>query len=168
MSLDIKPNASLTFILTTLIELDKNIDIELYLLTNENKQLFHVGSLIISIDDLMNPNNERVLNLNALEDQPSSSENFHLFEICFSLGNSLMYQQAFIYLNTLFRMDVKIESTSSFHFIEHFTQLLENIGFKNIFNIPNVYLRVNRGNIFEHVLIHIVNEDDFIVHFYAE
>jgi hypothetical protein len=81
MSLDIKPNASLTFILTTLIELDKNIDIELYLLTNENKQLFHVGSLIISIDDLMNPNNERVLNLNALEDQPSSSENFDLFEI---------------------------------------------------------------------------------------
>ncbi len=91
----------------------------------------------------------------------------------FSLENSLMYQQAFIYLNTLVRLDVKIESSSKIHFIEHFKQLLENIGFKYIVNISNVYLRVNEGNIFEHIMIHIVNEgdymeDDLIVHFYAE
>ena len=84
-----------------------------------------------------------------------------------------MYQQAFIYLNTLVRLDVKIESSSKFHSIEHFKQLLENIGFKCIVNISNVYLRVHEGNIFEHIMIHIINgedyiEDDLIVHFYAE
>ncbi|CAF1370973.1 unnamed protein product [Adineta steineri] len=43
----------------------------------------------------------------------------------------------------------------------------------SILILPNVYIRVNQGNIFEHVLIHLVNEDDvieedLIVHFYAE
>ncbi|CAF4596100.1 unnamed protein product, partial [Rotaria sp. Silwood2] len=78
-----------TFILTTIIELDKDIDIELYLLIDDDNKLFHVGSINILIDDLMNPNNERILKLNALETESM---------------NSLMYRQALIYLNTLFRV----------------------------------------------------------------
>jgi hypothetical protein len=79
-----------------------------------------------------------------------------------------MYRQALIYLSTLFRFNVTIQSTSKLHFIEHFRQLLTNIGFKHIISIPNVYIRVNQGNIFEHALVHLVNEDELIVHFYAE
>ncbi|CAF2514154.1 unnamed protein product [Rotaria sp. Silwood2] len=60
-----------TFILTTIIELDKDIDIELYLLIDDDNKLFHVGSINILIDDLMNPNNERILKLNALETESS-------------------------------------------------------------------------------------------------
>ncbi|CAF2724379.1 unnamed protein product [Rotaria sp. Silwood2] len=147
-----------TFILTTIIELDKDIDIELYLLIDDDNKLFHVGSINILIDDLMNPNNERILKLNALETESM---------------NSLMYRQALIYLNTLFRLDINIQSITKLHLIEHFRQLLSNIGFNSIIHIPNVYIRNNKGNIFEHALIHLVNEDDFIVddlivHFYAE
>ncbi|CAF4621056.1 unnamed protein product, partial [Rotaria sp. Silwood2] len=76
-------------------------------------------------------------------------------------------------LNTLFRLDINIQSITKLHLIEHFRQLLSNIGFNSIIHIPNVYIRNNKGNIFEHALIHLVNEDDFIVddlivHFYAE
>ncbi|CAF0792750.1 unnamed protein product [Rotaria sordida] len=160
-SFNLNSNSCLTFILTTLIELDKNIDIELYLLINDNNKIFHVSSINILIDDLINPNNERILKLNTLETESM---------------NNLMYRQALIYLNTLFRLDINIQSTTTttkFHLIKHFKQLLSNMGFNSINHIPNVYIRINQGNIFEHVLIHLVNEDDLIVddlivHFYAE
>jgi len=148
----LNPNSSLTFILTTLIELDKDLDIELYLLINDNNKLFHIGSINITIDDLINSNNQRILNLNTLENSP----------------NNLMYQQALIYLNTLFRLSINIESTSKFQFIEHFQELLSTIEFKPILNQPNFYIRINEGNIFEHILIHFVNQDDLIIHFYAK
>ncbi|CAF3340249.1 unnamed protein product [Rotaria sp. Silwood1] len=156
---NLNSNSCMTFILTTLIELDKDIDIELYLLINDNNKLFRVGSINILIDDLIHPNNERILKLNALE-----TESIY----------SLMYRQALIYVNTLFRLDLNIQSTTTkFQLIEHFRQLLSTIGFNPIIHMPNVYIRVNKGNIFEHVLIHLVNEDNFIVddlivHFYAE
>jgi hypothetical protein len=84
-----------------------------------------------------------------------------------------MYRHALIYLNTLFRLDISIQSTSKVQLIQYFQQLLSNIGFQKMISIPNVYIRVNEGNIFEHVAIHLVNEDqvimdDLIVHFYAE
>jgi len=91
-----------------------------------------------------------------------------IFILILILANNLMYQQALIYLNTLFRLSINIESTSKVHFIEHFRQLLLTIGFKQILNLPNVYIRVNQGNIFEHVLIQLDIKDDLIVHFYAE
>ncbi|CAF1558443.1 unnamed protein product [Adineta steineri] len=155
---NLNPNSSRTLILTTSIELDRDNDIELYLLINDNNKLFHINSIHISIEDLFNSNNERILKMNALEVESTSH---------------FMYRQAFIYMNTLFRLDVNIQSPSKFHLIEHFRQLLINLGFKHIISLPNVYIRVNQGNIFEHVLIHLVNEDDvieedLIVHFYAE
>jgi len=153
MILNLNPNSSLTFSLKTFIELDKDIDIELYLLINDNNKLFHIGSIHITIDDLINSNNQRILNLNVLENE---------------LAKNLMYQQAFIYLNTLFRLSINIESISKHDFIEHLQQLLLTIGFKHILNQSNVYIRINEGNIFEHILIHIVNEEDLIVHFYAK
>jgi len=67
----LKPNLSQTFLLTTLIELDKDIDIQLYLLINDNNKLFYVGSINITIDDLINSNNERILKLNILENESS-------------------------------------------------------------------------------------------------
>lgn len=84
-----------------------------------------------------------------------------------------MYRQAFVYLNTLFRLDVTIQSaTTKFQLIEHFRELLSNLGYNRIINLSNVYMRVNEGNIFEHAAIQLVNEDDFItdeliVRFYA-
>ncbi|CAF4736611.1 unnamed protein product [Rotaria socialis] len=161
MNFNSNSSSSLTFILTTLIELDRDIDLELYLLTNDNNndnKIFRIGSVNISMDDLIKPNNERILKLNALETESR---------------NSLVYQQAFIYLNTLFRLEMKLQSTIRIHLIEHFRQLLSNLGFNSIIHVPNVYIRINKGNIFEHVLIHLINDDDFIaedliVHFYAE
>jgi hypothetical protein len=152
MILNLNPNSSLTFSLKTFIELDKDIDIELYLLINNSNKLFHIGSINITIDDLINSNNQRILNLNLLENE----------------SKFLIYQQAFIYFNTLFRLSINIESISKFDFIEHLRQLLLTIGFKHILNQSNIYIRINEGNIFEHILIHIVNEDDLIVHFYAK
>ncbi|CAF3453563.1 unnamed protein product [Rotaria socialis] len=161
MNFNSNSSSSLTFILTTLIELDRDIDLELYLLTNDNNnnnKIFRIGSVNISMDDLIKPNNERILKLNALETESR---------------NSLVYQQAFIYLNTLFRLEMNLQSTIKIHLIEHFRQLLSNLGFNSIIHVPNVYIRINKGNIFEHVVIHLINEDDFIaedliVHFYAE
>ncbi|CAF4180315.1 unnamed protein product [Rotaria magnacalcarata] len=162
MNFSSNSSSSLTFILTTLIELDRDIDLELYLLTNDNNnnnnKLFRIGSVNISMDDLIKPNNERILKLNALETESR---------------NSLEYQQAFIYLNTLFRLEMNLQSTIKIHLIEHFRQLLSNLGFSSIIHVPNVYIRINKGNIFEHIVIHLINEDDLIaedlnVHFYAE
>ena len=66
-----------------------------------------------------------------------------------------------------------IQSVSKFHLTEQFQQLLAAIAFEPIVSLSNVYMRVNKGGLFEHVLIHLVNEDelvidDLIVHFYAE
>jgi len=71
MILNLNPNSSLIFSLKTFIELDKDIDIELYLLINDNNKLFHIGSINITIDDLINLNNQRILNLNLLQNQLS-------------------------------------------------------------------------------------------------
>ena len=62
---------------------------------------------------------------------------------------------------------------SKFHLTEQFQELLFDLGFERIVSLSNVYMRVNGGGLFEHVLIHLVNEDelvidDLIVHFYAE
>ncbi|UJR25167.1 hypothetical protein I4U23_006523 [Adineta vaga] len=146
-------NSSLTFILTTFIELDQNIDIELYLFINDNQKLYRVSTLIISLDDLINPNHERILNMNALEMEPI----YHF-----------KYRQALIYCSTLSRFDINIQSTSTIRFIEYFQQLLMNMGFKQLITIPNGYIRVNQGNIFEHAMIHFIEDNDLIVHFYAE
>jgi hypothetical protein len=70
-----------------------------------------------------------------------------------------MSHQAFIYLNTLFRLNLHIESTT------HLRELLSTIGFQQIVHLSNVYIRINQGTIFEHILIH---QDDSIVHFYAK
>ena len=73
-----------------------------------------------------------------------------------------------IYLNSLFRLSVAIESPSTFRLFEHFQELISTIGFKQMPHLSNGYIRVNEGNIFEHVAIHLVPEDDFIVHLYAK
>jgi hypothetical protein len=141
MNFSLKPQSSLIFTLITSIELDKNIDIDLYLLINDNNKLYHVGSIDITIDDLINPNIDRILKLNSFENE-----------------------QTFIYLNTLSRLDLHIESTSKLHF----HQLLTTIGFDQIPNLSNVFIRISEGTIFEHILIDLTNNDDFIVHFYAK
>lgn len=85
-----------------------------------------------------------------------------------------MYHQAFMYLNTLCRLDINFQlTTSKNQFVENFGLLLSTIGFNRVTRIPNAYIRIGEGNVFEHVLIHWINEDDFtddglIVHFYAE
>jgi len=143
MIFTLNPQSSLIFTLITLIELDQDIDIDLYLLINDNNQLYHVGSISITIDDLINLNNDRILKINSLEN---------------------ISPQVFIYLNTLFRLNLHIESTSKLSI----RQLLSTIGFQQILHLSNVYIRINQGNIFEHILIHLLNEDDSIVHFYAK
>ncbi|CAF1167076.1 unnamed protein product [Adineta ricciae] len=149
----LNPNSSLTFILSTSIELDKDIDIDLYLFIGDTQKLYRVGAIFVSLDDLINPNNERILNMNALEMEPT----YHL-----------KYRQAFIYFSTLSSLSITIQSTSKFQLIEHFQQLLTTIGFKQILTLSNMYVRVSQGNIFEHVLIQFVDEDDLFVHFYAQ
>ncbi|CAF1241902.1 unnamed protein product [Adineta ricciae] len=149
----LNPNSSLTFILSTSIELDKDIDIDLYLFIGDTQKVYRVGAIFVSLDDLINPNNERILNMNALEMEPA----YHL-----------KYRQAFIYFSTLSSLSITIESTSKFHLIENFQQLLTTIGFKQILTLSNMYVRVSQGNIFEHVLIQFVDEDDLLVHFYAQ
>ena len=67
----INPQSSLTLILTTTIELDRDFDIDLYLFINDNNKLFHLTSIVFTIDDLINPNNNRVLKMNTLENQSS-------------------------------------------------------------------------------------------------
>lgn len=67
-------------------------------------------------------------------------------------------------------MSLNIESTSKYDLIEHFHQLLSTIDFKKI---SNVYIRYNPGDIFEHAVVYLANEDEFIVddlivHFYAK
>lgn len=146
MIFHINPNSCLTFILTTSIELDKDLDFELYLLINNLNKFFHINSINITIDDLFYSNNQRILNLNILE-------------------NNLIYQQAMIYLNTLFHYSINIETISKIDFIEHFQQLLSTIGFKAFPNSTDFYIRINEGNIFEHIVIH---QDELVIHFYAK
>ena len=166
----LNPNSSLTFILSTSIELDKDIDMDLYLFIGDTKKLYRVGAIFVSLDDLINPNNERILNMNALEMEPSKISNVvnRLFLLAFDLAYHLKYRQAFIYFRTLSSLSITIQSTSKFHLIEHFQQLLTTIGFKQILTLSNMYVRVNQGNIFEHILIEFVDEDDLFVHFYAQ
>ena len=84
-----------------------------------------------------------------------------------------MHQQVLIYLNTLVRLGVTIESKSKIYLMEDLRALLSNLGFEAMRNVSNAYLRLDEGNIFEHALVHLVGEDEFmtadlIVHFYAE
>ena len=79
-----------------------------------------------------------------------------------------MYQQGLIYFQTFFRLTLNIQSTSKPALIEHFQQFLSTIGFRSIIDQSNVFIRINEGNIFENVLIHLVNEDNLIIRFYAK
>lgn len=76
-----------------------------------------------------------------------------------------MYQQGLIYFQTFFRLTINIRSTSKPAPIEQF---LSTIGFRSIIDQSNVFIRINEGNIFENVLIHLVDEDDLIIRFYAK
>ncbi len=58
---------------------------------NDNNKLFHVGSVIISIDDLINPNIERILKMNALENESSLLDIlFYLIIIYIFLGQQIV------------------------------------------------------------------------------
>lgn len=62
----------MTFVLTTTIELEKDIDFDLYLFVDDSsKKLYHIGSLVIPLDDLIHSNNRRILKLHTLEQQSS-------------------------------------------------------------------------------------------------
>lgn len=72
-------------------------------------------------------------------------------------------------MKTFFRLIVKIQSTAtSMALIEYFRQLLSITGFQTMIDQSNVYVRINEGSIFENVLIHLANEDDLTIHFYAK
>ncbi len=71
MIFNLNSQSSLILTLITSIELDKNIDIDLYLLINDNNKLFHAGSIGITLDDLINPTNDRILKLNSFANESS-------------------------------------------------------------------------------------------------
>lgn len=148
--------SAITFILTTSIELDREMDFDLYLLVNDKEKLARLGSIQLSIDDLIHSKHQRVLKMIAFDTQTDA-----------------MHQQMLIYLNTLFRFGVTIVSKSKIYLMEDLRALLSNLGFQAMRNVANAYLRLDEGNIFEHALVHLVGEDEFmtddlIVHFYAE
>lgn len=146
---NLNSNSSLTFILTTLIDLDKDFDIDLYLLIDNKNEIFYINSIHITIDDLFYLNNQRILNLNSIE-------------------NDFISQQIIIYLNTLYNLSINIQTLSKDDFLEHIQQLLLTIGFKSNENFQDFYFRICEGNIFEHIIIHLIHQDDIIVHFYAK
>ena len=163
--------SSMTFILTTSIEVDRDIDLELLLFRTDLSQLFRVGSIHLSIDDLMNPQQQRVLKIDEFNTEHSLYNDF----IHRSNNRDLFFrlENVSIYFNTFFRLDISIQSKSKFDLIGHCRRLFSNIGLKKLTMIADGYLRVDEGNIFEHVLIHLVNSeeflsDDLIIHFYAE
>lgn len=63
---------------------------------------------------------------------------------------------------------IKIQSIPTSTFIEHFRQFLSIMNFQTMIDQSNVYIRINEGSIFDNVLIHLVNENDLIIHFYAK
>ena len=69
---NLKPHSASIFVLTTTIEFDNDMDFELYALLNQQNRLFRLGSIQITIDDLMNSNKKKVLQLNTLENHSSS------------------------------------------------------------------------------------------------
>lgn len=58
-------------VLTTIIDLEKDLDIDLYLLIDPSNELFHIDSIIIPIDDLINPNHRHILQIHALQNESS-------------------------------------------------------------------------------------------------
>ena len=67
----LNPQSSMTLVLTTMIELEKDLDIDLYLFIDQSNQLFHIDSIVIPIDDLINPKHRRILQIHALENESS-------------------------------------------------------------------------------------------------
>ena len=161
----------MTFILTTSIELDREMDFDLYFLVNDTQTLARLGSIQLSIDDLIHSKHQRVLKMIDFDTETGLNDLFRrrLDEsFALRLASDSRHQQALIYLNTFSRLPVRIESKSKIYLIEDFQRLLANLGFQALRNIPNAYLRLDEGNIFEHAVVHLLGEDDLIVHFYAE
>ena len=70
-TLNFLPQSTMTWILITTIELEKNLDLDLYLFLDHSNKLFHLDSLVITLDDLIHTNHRRLLQLHALESQSS-------------------------------------------------------------------------------------------------
>ena len=151
---DCSPNSSVTLILTKSIELDRPIDLEIFLFRNDFEKLFRIKTIQISIDEMMNSKTKKNLK-------------FYSAENSFSLS-----RQISMYFNSFSRLAFLIESSSKYNLIEHFQRLLTSIDFIEVENCSNGFLRIDQGNIFEHALVHLVNANEFmdeelIVHFYS-
>lgn len=148
----ILPQNSLTLILTTKLPTDRDVQFDLCCVESETQKFFRLGSIDVSIDDLIESKNDRILQIDEFPDES---------------------RQCSIYFSTFSRLEISVRTASKFELIGDFHRLLSKIGFQSIRFFSDGFFRLDDGSLFGHVLVHLADADDLIsdeliVHFYAQ